>query len=608
MDYETFFNLRERPFKNTSNKRYFYPGEVFYKITATLTQEKIPRRLLLTGAKSTGKTTTLLFLGSLLTREGTVVALVKRANQNITGILTEALASLGLNQPTGTPEETLLGIFHNAATEILDSRLKLVLAIDDAQNLQPGVISDLEALTNLDPSWAGHTSLLLAGRLEECFALDNLSQDTQIFHQTPLNPSQTADYVKFRLKNAGARRALFSPDALAGLYSYSHGIIPLINSLADRALLTAWSLGKKEITLNHLAQAKITLENPLSINPNLAQSAKGKIQRPKDNFKTRRPMIVLGLMILAGFLGIFLFLSPKRPILDLEGGGLASANSVDLEFAENQASPEENPATTPTLTPAATPTTREETPNLGLPTPPPTLLSLPRNSLALITDRSVNMARLWQGSIKGPGLKAEIAPPDIQESGLYLVGRPQSRTPLIFQFPPALSIPKNVPATLWKQVEAFLPLDILPLMVGNGQDLNLPVPPELGNVIRDKIKAWTQNQEFKLAENVALLYADKFRFYEPRHADRLISREDFRKALNSELKASGDVRLTVSEPLIMLDPKNRSRVWAIFNLKYDSRLRHDLGLRTLIFERNRLATDWRIVAELWIKEIIPKNS
>jgi hypothetical protein len=56
----------------------------------------------------------------------------------------------------------------------------------------------------------------------------------------------------------------------------------------------------------------------------------------------------------------------------------------------------------------------------------------------------------------------------------------------------------------------------------------------------------------------------------------------------------------------MLDPRNRDRAWIVFTLKYDSKLRHNIGLRTLVLEKTR-PKDWSIVAELWLKEDTVKN-
>jgi hypothetical protein len=78
------------------------------------------------------------------------------------------------------------------------------------------------------------------------------------------------------------------------------------------------------------------------------------------------------------------------------------------------------------------------------------------------------------------------------------------------------------------------------------------------------------------------------------------------RSLDSESQVAGDVKLAVSDPLIMVDPRGQNRAWAVFNLKYDSRIRHDTGLRALVFERSLMSGQWLIVAELWLKEDAPR--
>jgi hypothetical protein len=151
-------------------------------------------------------------------------------------------------------------------------------------------------------------------------------------------------------------------------------------------------------------------------------------------------------------------------------------------------------------------------------------------------------------------------------------------------------------------VETLLPQDILPLLVADGDLLGQPVPPGILEILKDKLKTWTTAQEVQYTDELAHLYADPFVYYEPGQKPQTIDREAFQVALASEAKTSGDVRLAVSEPVIALDPRNHNRAWAVFNLRYDSRLRRDLGLRTLIFEKTVLGDDWLIRAELWIRE------
>jgi ketosteroid isomerase-like protein len=215
---------------------------------------------------------------------------------------------------------------------------------------------------------------------------------------------------------------------------------------------------------------------------------------------------------------------------------------------------------------------------------------------------SLGQARLWQGQLKKPGLKAELSAPDLAEPGLYLLGRPRSRLSLVFQYPPGREVPKEVGEKLWRQVETLLPQDNLPLIVADSGLLVRPAPPQALAAIKEKLRAWAAAQEVKFTDDLARLYSDPFVYYEPGQKPQSIGRESFQVALASEARTSGDVKLAVSEPLIALDPRNHNRAWAVFSLRYDSRLRHDLGLRTLIFEKNLLGDDWLVKAELWIRE------
>ena len=233
------------------------------------------------------------------------------------------------------------------------------------------------------------------------------------------------------------------------------------------------------------------------------------------------------------------------------------------------------------------------------------MLKLPHNSLALVVDHGQEMARLWQGGLAGSGLKAEISVPDFRDPGIYLVGRPKGDRSLMFQYPPGDGAPKAAGERLWGQVEQLLPQEVLPLMVGDSGDLAKSAPEGLAKALAEKVEGWTRSQEYKLADEMAKLYAESFQYFEPGRKPMTINRRNFKAALDSESQVAGDIRLAVSEPLIMLDPRGQSRAWAVFNLKYDSRLRHDTGLRALIFERSLIGGQWLIVAELWLKEDTP---
>jgi hypothetical protein len=140
------------------------------------------------------------------------------------------------------------------------------------------------------------------------------------------------------------------------------------------------------------------------------------------------------------------------------------------------------------------------------------------------------------------------------------------------------------------------------MMVGKPAALAKGAPPDAAAEIARRVSAWTKAQEYKLAEDMAGLYAESFQYYEPGRPPLSIDRRDFKAAMESESRSAGEVALAVSDPLVMVDPEARNRAWAVFTLKYDSKIRHDAGLRTLIFERSPFGGQWLIVAELWLKE------
>jgi hypothetical protein len=517
-----------------------------------------------------------------------VVPILQTGHQLI-NILRDALIGFGLGFKCSpqVPEESLLGFFQNAVSNFVANNYGLVLAADGAQALSGENLNDLLHLLSLEPTWKGQTTLLAATRSETNWPKEEAFAKALTLEMAPLNPFETAEYVRYRMKTAGAKKDYFSDEALVALHKLSNGVPAAINVLAERALLTAWAAGKKEITASFMAQAKASLDNPLAVSPKAAQKAAGfKPERPKIHSFSAR--LALAISMVAVFsLGVIVW-PQSEPPQETPVAQVAAPPPVQKEVV--------------TATPAAEPAPPGVNPSLGLPAPPPILLSLPHNTMALVVDQSLNQARLWQGQLKKTGLKAELTPPDLTEPGLYLIGRPKSRIALIFQYPPGPEVPKEVGEKLWRQIETLIPQDILPIIVADSALLTRPVPGGTLNILKEKLKAWTTAQEVKFTNDLASLYADPFTYYEPGLKPQTIDRENFQVALASEARTSGEVKLAISEPLITLDPRNHHRAWAIFSLRYDSRLRHDIGLRVLIFEKSLLSDDWPIKAELWIHE------
>jgi general secretion pathway protein A len=431
MDYEAFFKLKERPFKNPWEAKFYFRVPAFDEIRETLINAPRPEFLILRGQPGVGKSALLRRLPWAL-KEKTVVAPILLTGHRLGDILRDALIGFGLGFKCSpqVPDESLLGFFQNAVSNFIANNYGLALAADGAATLTEEDVEDLLRLLSLEPKWRGQTTLLATDALKSPWPGPKFP-GAKTLTLPPLDQAQTAEYVRFRLQAAGGKKDLFPQESLHKVHALSEGSPAAINALCERALLTAWAAGKKEIAPHFLTQAKASLENPLEIAPQAKRRAAGY---SRDRQKIRSTPIRLALaasLALVFSLGFVFW--PKS---DETGPEKAIAKP-----AATQALPA---APVETATPAADPASMGPKTGLSLPTPPPILLSLPHNANALVVDQSSGQARLWRGQLRTTGLKAELVAPELAEPGLYLMGRPKSRMSLVFQYPPGREVPPDV--------------------------------------------------------------------------------------------------------------------------------------------------------------------
>jgi general secretion pathway protein A len=124
---------------------------------------------------------------------------------------------------------------------------RVVLVVDEAQNLSPEALEQVRLLTNLETAKEKLLQIILLGQPElrdvlKRKSLRQLAQRiTARYHLAPLSRDETAAYVRHRINVAGAATNPFSRSALRALYQRSEGIPRLINIIADRALVGAYA-------------------------------------------------------------------------------------------------------------------------------------------------------------------------------------------------------------------------------------------------------------------------------------------------------------------------------------------------------------------------------
>src|SRR5208337_2151357 len=124
---------------------------------------------------------------------------------------------------------------------------RVIVIVDEAQNLSAEVLEQVRLLTNLETATQKLLQIILIGQPELRELLDRtelrqLAQRiTGRYHLKPLSPEETQEYVRHRLRVAGAPDEIFTPTALREVHRVSTGIPRVINVVCDRALLGAYT-------------------------------------------------------------------------------------------------------------------------------------------------------------------------------------------------------------------------------------------------------------------------------------------------------------------------------------------------------------------------------
>jgi general secretion pathway protein A len=247
--YVPFFGLAEKPFAITPDPRYLFLGERHADALAHLVYGITDAGgfIQLTGEVGTGKTTT---VRSLLARAPANAEIALIVNPRLTPqeFLESLCAELGVPLPQGaTGTREIVERLNARLLEAHAAGRRVVLIVDEAQNLTPEVLEQVRLLTNLETESQKLLQIILIGQpeLREVLARNELRQLAQRvtarFHLEPLAPAETVAYVRHRMRVAGARNEVFTRGALRELHRLSGGVPRLINIIADRALLGAYT-------------------------------------------------------------------------------------------------------------------------------------------------------------------------------------------------------------------------------------------------------------------------------------------------------------------------------------------------------------------------------
>jgi len=248
--YEQFYGLSERPFSITPNPKFVYLSQRHQDALAHLLygvgQGGSGGFVQLTGEVGTGKTT-LCRLVLEQVPEHTRIALILNPMLEPPELLRAICDELEVEVADAGGLQTAQKQLNRFLLDCHSRGERVVLIIDEAQNMSREALEQIRLLTNLETATDKLLQIILLGQpeLRHLLARPELRQLAQRitarYHLDPLNENETAHYVKHRLAVAGAERGPFRQDALKALYAESGGVPRLINIIADRAMMAGYA-------------------------------------------------------------------------------------------------------------------------------------------------------------------------------------------------------------------------------------------------------------------------------------------------------------------------------------------------------------------------------
>lgn len=251
--YENYYGFQERPFRIVPNPDYLYLSPVHQNALTYLEyglMEDIGF-ILLTGDVGTGKTTLIRHAINQFCSDMDV-AVIFNTNVSADQLVNLILRSYGLSSETND-KVNALDILYNYLIEKYSENRRVLIIIDEAQNLSHESMEEVRMLSNLQSDDHVLLQIMLVGQPElkaklKHQSFTSITQRIAVkFHLSPLTRKEAGRYIAFRLEKAGGKSDLFDTEAVDMIYRESGGIPRSINLICDSALVYGFGYDIKTI-------------------------------------------------------------------------------------------------------------------------------------------------------------------------------------------------------------------------------------------------------------------------------------------------------------------------------------------------------------------------
>ncbi|MFN4056808.1 MAG: ExeA family protein [Roseinatronobacter sp.] len=247
--YLEHFGFTQRPFSLTPDPEFLFWSDSARGAYAMLQYGLATRSpiTMLTGEIGAGKTVLLQhFIEEAEDDDSLSIALVTNTRPNTREILQWLLPEL--TKADLSDEGKFLKVQEFLIQEYNEGR-RILLVIDEAQNLSPEALEELRMLTNINLGKEEVLQLFLIGQpeLRDHVRRPDLVQFAQRvaanYHLPYMKPETVGQYIAHRLVVAGGKPSLFSKQAAMLIFEATGGVPRLINQLCDMSLTYAYAQG-----------------------------------------------------------------------------------------------------------------------------------------------------------------------------------------------------------------------------------------------------------------------------------------------------------------------------------------------------------------------------
>jgi general secretion pathway protein A len=256
------FKLKELPFRLSPDPQFLYLSKQHARAKAYMesTIWFTDGFVVITGEIGSGKTTLIeSFLKEI--QSDVVIAQINQTQVSAVDFLQAVLVQFGFS-PFKMKKAELIATLNNFLIEQYAAGRKVLLIVDEAQNLSMRVLEEIRLLSGVETTKEKVLRIILAGQpeLNEKLNAPELIQLTQRirlrFHLTTLSAPEMRAYIQHRLEVAGAAdRQIFAEDCFAEIFRYTGGVPRLVNTLCDTSLMAAFAAERDTVTLPDIQQA-----------------------------------------------------------------------------------------------------------------------------------------------------------------------------------------------------------------------------------------------------------------------------------------------------------------------------------------------------------------